>query len=89
MAQYNITIPGIDATMLDELADFATRAWGNPGLLEVEAVPSQVTQMARPVELALPEPVSASSITSSIEIILPPEEIPSVDEEDTPPRKRR
>lgn len=88
MAQYNITIPGIDATMLDELADFATRTWGNPGLLEVEPVPGHVTTASRPVELALPEPVPASSVTSSIEIILPPEEMPSVDDE-AAPRKRR
>lgn len=43
MAQYNVALSEISAEMLDELADFAHRAWGRTDILEVDVVPGQPT----------------------------------------------
>jgi hypothetical protein len=99
MAQYNIKMTEISATMLDELADFVSTAWGVTDLIEVEVVPGWSAQPApSAIEFALPDPMPASAAstaapaTSSIEIILPPEPLdlpPDADEASTPARKRR
>lgn len=82
MAQFNVSLPGISAEMLDELADFAERAWLRSDILEIEAIPGQPTTEAptrnyETVDFGLPEPVPAidgtlpPTTTGTIGIVLP------------------
>lgn len=86
MAQYNITMTEISATMLDELADFAQTAWGVTDVVQVEVVPGGMNLPTPSIEMHLPDPMPA---TSAIEIVLPPEPIDDLPPEESSPRKRR
>lgn len=90
MAQYTITLTEISAEMLDELSDFAHTRWGRTDIVEVAVIPGQGTYPAvGAVELALPTPVPATTATSTIEVILPPEPIDDFTEPAPTPAGRK
>ena len=105
MAQYDIRLREISAEMLDELADFAHRAWGRTDVLEVEVIPGQSVEVRQPalmtgeevamdamrkMGMAVPDPIPATP-TGTVEIVLPPEPVEDYAEDPAPksPRGRK